>query len=86
MDFLWRADWNSLRSTCNVDNTTSLFLNRQGAGAGVGSEFVIFRINNTTVGSIKRTSAGVAYNETSDYRVKDRKRSNYQAHWKDLRF
>lgn len=67
----WHSVWCSLRATCNIDQAASLYLDKRGAGAGVGQEFVRFDMTEVKVGSITRTSAGVAYNTTSDYRAKD---------------
>jgi hypothetical protein len=41
------------------------------AGAAVGDSFVHFIVNATTVGTINRTAGGVAYNTTSDERLKE---------------
>lgn len=70
--FLWRADWKSLRLTTNTDGAASIYLNRQGAatGTGGGEEYMLFDINGGKVGSITRSPTGVAYNNTSDYRIK----------------
>ncbi len=66
----WYENWASVRATCNVEDAASLYLNRVGAGTGVGEEFARFDMTGTLVGSITRTSAGVSYNTTSDYRTK----------------
>lgn len=70
---LWRADWRSLRTTTNVDGSASIYLNRQGAatGTGGGQEYMRFEINKSQVGSIARSPTGVAFNNTSDHRIKD---------------
>lgn len=51
----------------------NIILDRFGAGAGSGHDYIHFRNANTTIGSIQRsgTSAAVVYNTTSDYRLKD---------------
>lgn len=67
----WHTAWASWRMTCNVDQAASLYIDKRGAGAGTGQEFVRFDMTETKVGSITRTSGGVAYNTTSDYRIKD---------------
>lgn len=71
--FLWRQDWKSLRTTTNVDGAANVYLNRQGGatGTGGGEPYMKFEVNKSEVGSITRSSSGVAYNNTSDYRVKD---------------
>lgn len=67
----WHNDWNSWRTTTNVDLTTNFYANKIGAGRGVGQEYLRMDIDQGKVGSITRSSTGVSYNETSDYRVKD---------------
>jgi hypothetical protein len=69
--FWWRDDWKSIRSTCNVDGASSIYLNRQGGATGMTEPFMTFDVNKTKVGSITRSSTGIAYNNTSDYRIKD---------------
>ena len=52
-------------------NTPGLMVNKIGAGAAAGSDFCHFRWDNVTRGSIVGGASAVAYNTTSDYRLKD---------------
>jgi hypothetical protein len=67
----WHTDWRSLRLTTDINNAVGIHMNRVGAAAGTGESYQVFEVNGSTVGSIQRTSSGVKYNETSDYRTKD---------------
>jgi hypothetical protein len=77
--FWWHSGYRSLRLTTNVDGAPNIYLRRQGGatGTGGGEPFLKFETTGgspavtTTVGSITRSPTGVAYNNTSDYRVKD---------------
>ena len=61
----------SVHSTNSTPNTPSFIANKVGAGAATGADFMGFRYNNTQRGSIASTSGGVAYNTTSDWRLKN---------------
>ncbi|MET0787468.1 MAG: hypothetical protein ABWY25_12280 [Paenisporosarcina sp.] len=69
--FSWHNPWRSLRLTTNVAGPHNLYMNRVSSANAVGQEYQRFDANQVKVGSISRTSTGVAYNVTSDYRVKD---------------
>jgi hypothetical protein len=51
-------------------NVPNYVVNKIGAGAAAGSDFVHFRWTNATRGSITGTAGGTAFNTTSDYRLK----------------
>jgi len=57
----------------NVVNQPMIITDKVGAGVASGHDFLHFRNNNTTIGSITRNlqQAAVLYNTTSDYRLKD---------------
>jgi hypothetical protein len=61
----------SIHSTNAALNTPSMICNKIGAGAATGADYIGFRYNNAQRGSITSTSGGVAFNTTSDYRLKD---------------
>jgi hypothetical protein len=54
-------------------NVPCYVANKGGAGVGAGHDFMHFRNNNNTIGSITRnaSTSGVLYNTSSDYRLKN---------------
>jgi hypothetical protein len=51
-------------------NQHNISINKRGTADVTGGTFISFNGDGTVVGNIARTASGVAYNQTSDYRLK----------------
>jgi len=67
----WRDVWKSLRLTSQTDAGPSVYLNRRGVASVTGQAYVRFEATDALVGSITRTATGIAFNNSSDHRIKD---------------
>lgn len=69
--FWWRDPHKSLRLTSNTDAGPSVYLNRRSVAGATGQNYIRFDDTEAQVGSITRTASGIAFNNSSDYRIKD---------------